>query len=87
MAAEAGRLDRHVGAGHGLVEEQLNLPCLDGLAALDQTLVQAMQAPDIARVLASTAQCGVQAKVRSINGLRFLKVSLLQQKCSQGVTG
>ena len=56
MATEARGPDRHLGAGKRLVELQLDQRGLHRLAPVGQALVQAMQAPDVARVLAGAGE-------------------------------
>ncbi len=72
LAAEAGRLDGHIGPCDGEIETLLDDRRFHRLAPPHQTFVQAVQAPDIVRMLTGTAQRFVETKVGAIGRLRFL---------------
>ena len=60
---------------------------LDGIAASCQALVQAMQAPDIAGVLAGSRQSSVQAEVGAVYGFCLFQFPLLQQQRAERMAG
>ena len=85
--ARARRQDRHVGAGL----DQLELPSDDrrfGVAAQPgQAFVVAVQAPHVARMLAGSAQRGIEAEVGGVHRGGVLDVALLEQQRAVGVPG
>src|SRR5687767_4246243 len=67
--ARAGRADRDVRPGGGELELLGDHACGVVLAQAGQTLVVAVQAPDVARVLAGAAEGGVESEVGGVDGL------------------
>lgn len=54
-------MDWDLGPGHRFVQKQLNVRYFCRLITMDQTFVQAMQAPDIAGMLTGTAKSGIES--------------------------
>src|SRR5512144_3260690 len=67
LPAIAGGVDRYLGAGEGAVELALHVRHLHGLAAAGQALVEAVEAPDVLRVLASAGQFAVEPEICTID--------------------
>ncbi len=80
LATEARGLDGHLGSGDRLVELLLDMCRLYRLTPVSQALMQAMQAPDIPRMLAGPAERFVQAEIGPIDRFRLFVLTLLQQK-------
>ena len=56
------------------------------LAEPKETLVQAMQAPWVLRVLAGAAQGAVEPEIGAIDALRLLDAPLLEKQRAEGMT-
>src|SRR5215470_1995002 len=82
-AAEARRPDRHLAARLREIEPCLDQRGFDLVAAPHQAFVQAVQAPDVLRMLAGAAELAVIAEIGAIDRLRLLDATLLQQQRSE----
>src|SRR5690242_98026 len=84
-AAEAGRRDRHAGEGERGVQLRLESFGLAAAAEAMETLVVAVQAPDVAGVPAGPPQRVIDPEVGAVHRSRLLDVALLQQQRSERV--
>ena len=80
LPAVARRPDRHVRVCAGNLELLPDDACRLPLAEPGQAFVVAVQAPDVARVLAGTGQRVVEAKVSAVDGLGVDDPALLQER-------